>query len=60
MYKNKQERKGFVFVLSYKGICMCCMCFIVQNMFKHVASKNGPLVSILQSYSRIFIVKHID
>ena len=39
------------------------MCFskaIVQNMFKHVASENGPLVLILQSYSRIFIVKHID
>ena len=29
-------------------------------MFKHVASENGPLVSILQSYSQIFIVKHID
>ena len=39
------------------------MCFnkaIVQNMFKHVASENGPLVLILQSYSHIFIVKHID
>ena len=39
------------------------MCFnkaIVQNMFKHVASENGPLVLILQSYSQIFIVKHID
>ena len=34
------------------------MCFskaIVQSMFKHVASENG-----LQSYSRIFIVKHND
>ena len=39
------------------------MCFnkaIVQSMFKHVASENGPLVLILQSYSQIFIVKHID
>ena len=40
------------------------MCFykaIVQSMFKHIASKNGPLVLILQSYSQIFIVlKHID
>ena len=29
-------------------------------MFKHVASVKGPLVLILQSYSQIFIVKHID
>ena len=29
-------------------------------MFKHVASEYGPLVLILQSYSQIFIVKHID
>ena len=29
-------------------------------MFKHVASENGPLVLILQIYSQIFIVKHID
>ena len=39
------------------------MCFnkaIVRNMFKHVVSENGPLVLILQSYSQIFIVKHID
>ena len=39
------------------------MCFnkaIVQSMFKHVASRNGSLVLILQSYSQIFIVKHID
>ena len=39
------------------------MCFneaIVQSMFKHVASENGPLVLILQSYSRILIVKYID
>ena len=39
------------------------MCFnkaIVPSMFKHVASENGPLVSILQSYPQIFIVKHTD
>ena len=39
------------------------MCFnkaILPSMFKHVASENGPLVLILQSYSQIFIVKHID
>ena len=39
------------------------MCFnkaIVRNMFKHVASEYGPLVLILQSYSQIFIVKHIN
>ena len=29
-------------------------------MFKHVASENGLLVLILQSYSQIFIAKHID
>ena len=29
-------------------------------MFKHVGSENGPLVLILQGYSQIFIVKHID
>ena len=39
---------------------MCFIKAIVQSMFKHVASENGPLVLILQSYSRIFIVKHID
>ena len=33
---------------------------IVQSMFKHVASRNGSLVLILQTYSQIFIVKHID
>ena len=33
---------------------------IVPSMFKHVASENGPLVLILQSYSQIFIAKHID
>ena len=34
------------------------MCFnkaIIPSMFKHVASENGPLVLILQSYSQIFI-----
>ena len=39
------------------------MCFnkaIVQSMFKHAASGNGPLVLILQSPSQIFIVKLID
>ena len=29
-------------------------------MFKHVASENGPLVLILQNYSQVFIVKHIN
>ena len=43
-----------------EGICMCFNKAIVRNMFKHVASENGPLVLILQSYSQIFIVKHID
>ena len=43
-----------------EGIFMCFNKAIVQSMFKHVASENGPLVLILQSYSRIFIVKHID
>ena len=43
-----------------EGICMCVNKAIVQSMFKHAASENGPLVLILQSYSRIFIVKHID
>ena len=33
---------------------------IVQSMFKRVASENGPLVLKLQSYSQIFVVKHID
>ena len=39
------------------------MCFnkaIVSSMFKHVASENGLLVLILQSYSQIFMVKQID
>ena len=44
-----------------EGICMCFnKALIVPSMFKHVASENGPLVLILQGYSQIFIVKHID
>ena len=43
-----------------EGIFMCFNKAIVQSMFKHVESENGPLVLILQSYSQIFIVKHID
>ena len=43
-----------------EGICMCFNKAILPRMFKHVASENGPLVLILQSYSQIFIVKHID
>ena len=44
-----------------EGTCMCFHKAIVQSMFKHVPSENGPLVLILQSYSQIFIVlKHID
>ena len=43
-----------------EGICMCFNKAIVQSMFNHVASENGPLVLILQSYSRIFVAKHID
>ena len=39
-----------------EGICMCFYKAIVQSMFKHVASVNGPLVLKLQSYSQIFIV----
>ena len=42
-------------------ICMCFYKAIVQSKFKHVASENGPLVLILQSYSQVFIVfMHID
>ena len=41
-------------------ICLCFNKAIVQSMLKHVVSENGQLVSILQSYSRIFIVKHIE
>ena len=36
--------------LMSEGICMCFNKAIVQSMFKHVASENGPLVLILQSY----------
>ena len=43
-----------------EGICMRFNKAIVQSMFKHVASGNGPLVLILQSRSQMFIVKHID
>ena len=44
-----------------EGIRMCFYKAIVQNMFKHIASENGPLVLILESYSQIFIVlKHIE
>ena len=46
--------------LMSEGICICYNKAIVQSMFKHVASENGPLFLILQSYSRIFIVKNID
>ena len=45
--------------LMSEEICMCFNKAIVQSMFKHVASENDPLVSMLQSYSRIFIVNHI-
>ena len=45
--------------LMSEGICLCFNKAIVPSMFKHVASENGPLVLILQSYSQIFIVKHI-
>ena len=38
-------------------ICMCYNKAIVPSMFKHVASENGPLSLILQSYSQIFILK---
>ena len=46
--------------LMSEGICMCFNKVIAQSMFKHVASENGPLVLILQSYSQISIVKQID
>ena len=46
--------------LMSEGICMCFNKVIVPSMCKHVASENGPLVLILQSYSQILIVKHID
>ena len=39
---------------------MCCNKAIAPSMFKHVASENGPLFLILQSYSQIFIAKHKD
>ena len=46
--------------LMSEGISLCFNKAVVPSMFKHVASENGPLVLILQSYSQIFIVKHID
>ena len=47
--------------LMLEGICMWFYKAIVQSMFKHVASENGPLVLILQSHSQIFILlKNID
>ena len=46
--------------LMSEGICVCFNKAIVQSMFKHVVSENGPLVLMLQTYSQIFIVKHID
>ena len=46
--------------LMSEGICICFNKAIVPSMLKHVASENGPLVLILQSYSQIFVVKHID
>ena len=46
--------------LMSERICMRFNKAVVQSMFKHVASENGPLVLILQSYSQIFIAKHID
>ena len=46
--------------LMSEGICMCFNTAIVPCMFKQVASENGPLVLILQSYSQILIVKHLN
>ena len=47
--------------LMLEFICMCFYKAIVQSKFKHVASENGLLVLILQSYSQVFIVfMHID
>ena len=46
--------------LMSEGICMRFNKAIVQSMFKHVASGNGPSVLILQSRSQIFTVKRID
>ena len=46
--------------LMSEGICICFNKAIIPSMLKHVASENGPLVLILQSYSQIFVVKHID
>ena len=43
-----------------EGIHMCFNKAIIQSVFKHVASGNGPFVLILESHSQIFIVKHIE
>ena len=43
-----------------KEISMCFNKAIVPSILKHAASENAPLVLILQGYSQIFIVKHID
>ena len=43
--------------LMSEGICMCFKKAIIQSMFKHVASENGLLVLMLETYSQIFIVK---
>ena len=40
-----------------EGICMYFNKAIVQSM---LSSENGQLVLILQGYSQIFIIKHID
>ena len=39
--------------LMLEGISMCFYNAIVQSIFKHVASENGPLVLVLQSSSQI-------
>ena len=46
--------------LMSEGICICFNTAIVQSMFKHVASGDGSLILIPQSYSQIFTVKRID
>ena len=47
--------------LMSEGICVCFYKAIVQSMFKHVASENGPLVLKLQSsFQTSIVLKHID
>ena len=46
--------------LMSEGIHMYFNKAIVQSMFTHFASGNGPLAFILRSHSQIFIVKHIE